>query len=253
MPTGSTSTSFRALATSACWRIVMNSVREMRSSWSSSSCERTLCSFSVTLPTCSASFSASATALTTSQRMPMSMFIRVSADREMNMRKSTKQTALSSRMAVHMSSRLSRKTPWISKVYMEVETESKKRLPRSDPAASCVKAIAKTYMKAVMRNRTVMTDRMADNMPLTRISSSGMTRIIRTMRVSLRSLKSLRMETLLKLSEPSTPAMTITMVKIHVSPTIMNTKQESKTNQASRRQSLVRRKDMKRTSHSKEK
>mmetsp|Transcript_32374 Transcript_32374/g.89267 ORF Transcript_32374/g.89267 Transcript_32374/m.89267 type:complete len:253 (+) Transcript_32374:269-1027(+) len=251
---GSTPTSFKAWAASRSCRIIMNSSLEMYSLQSSSSRDSTCCNFSVTAFTTMPSFSASETALTTSQSTPISMFITVSAERTMKTKYSTKQKKLLSSRVSHMKARLSRNTPWISSEKKEVPTVSKWVSPAGVPMASCVKAMANMYMTTSKRNMTVNTERMPATMPLTRIISSGIILMRRAIRVSLSSLKSRRMVTFPSTPRaPAPPKAAMIAVMSQVSMTIMKTSAESKTNQASRRQSRLYLNALKRTNHSKEK
>mmetsp|Transcript_1114 Transcript_1114/g.3417 ORF Transcript_1114/g.3417 Transcript_1114/m.3417 type:complete len:323 (+) Transcript_1114:365-1333(+) len=110
-PSGSTPTSCRANAASWFVRIFMNSSLEMRPLPSSSSASTIFSIFVLTNSTRICSFSVAATAETTSQSTPMSMFITISAERAMKMRKIVarmKDTCLMSSMTA---ARLSRKVP----------------------------------------------------------------------------------------------------------------------------------------------
>mmetsp|Transcript_99501 Transcript_99501/g.302116 ORF Transcript_99501/g.302116 Transcript_99501/m.302116 type:complete len:279 (-) Transcript_99501:110-946(-) len=252
-PTGSTPTSCSTEQASALSRTAMSSCLLIWKSLLSSICSRIACIFRIVKPNSMSSRSTSATALTTSQSTPISMFITVSAARSTNTKKRTKQRVFSLPILVQMNSRLSRKTPKISKEYMDSVTLLKKSAPISDPFASCVKAIAKMYMMTTSRPMTKPTERMAESMPLMRIISSGMERSILAILESLSSLNSRRMEVppMPELLPP--PVITITEVITQFSKTIISTSAESKMNQPSFAPSSFRLKDMKRTNHSKEK
>mmetsp|Transcript_64219 Transcript_64219/g.206871 ORF Transcript_64219/g.206871 Transcript_64219/m.206871 type:complete len:279 (+) Transcript_64219:530-1366(+) len=252
-PTGSTPTSCSTEQASALSRTAMSSCLLIWKSLLSSICSRIACIFRIVKPNSMSSRSTSATALTTSQSTPISMFITVSAARSTNTKKRTKQRVFSLPILVQMNSRLSRKTPKISKEYMDSVTLLKKSAPISDPFASCVKAIAKMYMMTTSRPMTKPTERMAESMPLMRIISSGMERSIRASRESRISRKSRRMEALPRPPVPPLPSRIWTVSITQVSMTIMKTRQESKTNHRSFNPSRFHLKAMNRTHHSKAK
>jgi len=88
---------------------------------------------------------------------------------------------------------------------------------------------------------------------LIKIMSSGMDRSIRAKRESRRSRNSLRMERPPMPPPPPVSRHSSTTVITQVSATIMDTRQESKTNHASLRQFLFPANELKRTYHSKKK
>mmetsp|Transcript_28798 Transcript_28798/g.61194 ORF Transcript_28798/g.61194 Transcript_28798/m.61194 type:complete len:289 (-) Transcript_28798:580-1446(-) len=250
-PTGSTPTSSKARAASGLARICMNSSLEICMSQFASSCSRICCSLPVTKVTTISSFSVLATALTTSQSTPISMFITVSAARRTKKPKSSKQTPLSLPISLQTAARLSSKVPYTRREYMDIPTLSKYLAPMMVSADNCVKAIAKTYMMMIKRHITKKTDRIADTIPLMRIMSSGMERSIRAMRDNRSRRKSRKMEAFPPRPPPPEPPDRVRIAFItQVSITIMKTRIESKVNHPSRRPFLFLLNALKRMNHS---
>mmetsp|Transcript_92028 Transcript_92028/g.269248 ORF Transcript_92028/g.269248 Transcript_92028/m.269248 type:complete len:279 (+) Transcript_92028:922-1758(+) len=197
---------------------------------------RTCCSLDFTKATSSASFSVEETAETTSQSTPISMFIMVIAA-SMTKKKNTKARNMYSSVRVSMTtSRSSKKTPCIAKVYIDCPTLWKYGDNASCSSANWVKNIAKMYTKNSRSIKVNTTDLVALAMPLTRIISSGTARSKRTMRAMRERRSSLAMRKMEALPMPAPASLDVNFTTndiTQVSMTIMKTSNESKANQAS--------------------
>mmetsp|Transcript_86097 Transcript_86097/g.240743 ORF Transcript_86097/g.240743 Transcript_86097/m.240743 type:complete len:279 (+) Transcript_86097:1107-1943(+) len=235
IPTTSTSTARNALTATSDSKIAKNSFLEISRFPSVSIASTTFPSLSCTRLTAISSRSTAATALTTSHSTPISMFITVSAPRSTKSRKMAGMTKPSSPRSPSTSPILSSSVPWISNVYMLLGTELKYFSPFLVPAVSCVKAIAKTYIRIKSKQRVKKTERMAATIPLMRIMSSGMARsslAILATRDKRKRRTNLRTDALPMPPPPAPPpAASMKRVSTHVSNTIMRTSVESKTNQ----------------------
>mmetsp|Transcript_34223 Transcript_34223/g.67373 ORF Transcript_34223/g.67373 Transcript_34223/m.67373 type:complete len:216 (+) Transcript_34223:625-1272(+) len=89
------------------------------------------------------SFSVEEMADTTSHKTPMSMLSSVSAEITAKIASTARQTPLSALTASTKSFRLSRKVPYMNRVYMDSDTPLKYISRNSVPSDNCVKAIAK--------------------------------------------------------------------------------------------------------------
>mmetsp|Transcript_49246 Transcript_49246/g.140925 ORF Transcript_49246/g.140925 Transcript_49246/m.140925 type:complete len:289 (+) Transcript_49246:295-1161(+) len=101
-------------------------------------------SLSLTKATSRASFSVDATASTTSQRMPISMFIIVRAAIITKSMKTHARPALSSRRVSISGRSSSKRAPCISRVYIDMKTPSKGSRMGGWSTATCAKNMAKT-------------------------------------------------------------------------------------------------------------
>mmetsp|Transcript_29015 Transcript_29015/g.76535 ORF Transcript_29015/g.76535 Transcript_29015/m.76535 type:complete len:297 (-) Transcript_29015:414-1304(-) len=236
-PSGSTPLSFSARTASLFSIIFSNSFLEIVESPLSSMAPITCAILPFTKFTVSASFSVAATALTTSQRIPIRVFKTVSAANKMNTKKNTAKNKLPPFVGPPRSSRTtfrsSKKVPCTSKVYMAEKIVEKYMAPASVPDINCTKAMAKMYIRIMSSMRTKNTERTDAIIPRTRIMSSGIARNIRTIldrrkRRNNRKIDAFPKPTLLPL-----PVARITPVIAHVSKTIIPTNSESNTNQAS--------------------
>mmetsp|Transcript_59805 Transcript_59805/g.106318 ORF Transcript_59805/g.106318 Transcript_59805/m.106318 type:complete len:223 (-) Transcript_59805:141-809(-) len=200
----------------------------------------------------SSSFSTAATAFTTSQRIPMSMFMTQREPPTINTMKRPATMKLSRPISDQTTVKLSRNVPWISKVYMECWILLKYFRPLEVPSETCLKMMEKMYMSISRSVSVSPTDLVAAKMPLSMIRSSGNARSIRASLDNRRSRSNRRRLACPPKPEPP-PWMRITTLITHVSPTIKATRQLSKTNHGSCNPLESFAKAMYRTNHSKEK
>mmetsp|Transcript_79533 Transcript_79533/g.165158 ORF Transcript_79533/g.165158 Transcript_79533/m.165158 type:complete len:329 (-) Transcript_79533:608-1594(-) len=201
-----------------------------------------------------ASFSVAATALTTSHKTPMSMFMTVIADIKTKSQNSIARAGLSCPTARTRGPRLSMKVPSMSNVYIDLTTLLKYLSPTAVESVNCRKAMPKTYSTIMRRQSVKKTERVAAAIPLRRMSNSGMARKSRTIR-AIRESRSkraiLRIDAFPMEPEAPWPTTSISPDISQPSKTIIKTRQESNTNQASFKHCRLRLKDKNRTVHSK--
>mmetsp|Transcript_66631 Transcript_66631/g.206030 ORF Transcript_66631/g.206030 Transcript_66631/m.206030 type:complete len:274 (+) Transcript_66631:450-1271(+) len=209
----------------------------------SSTSSKILCSFIRAYCTARSSRSAAATALTTSHRTPISMFITVSvAMRRKKSRASIRKT-LSCCRAVDSSLTSSKSAPLIHSVCMPSSTEPKCCFPTSVPLQSCWKPMENMYTTTANSKSIRPTQRMADTIPFTRIMSSGIarsSRAMRAMRVKRNNRKTRRTDVLPNptlFAASASLFINRTTVMTQVSDTMRITKAKSKQNHLSLRQS----------------
>mmetsp|Transcript_14871 Transcript_14871/g.40939 ORF Transcript_14871/g.40939 Transcript_14871/m.40939 type:complete len:227 (+) Transcript_14871:442-1122(+) len=208
---------------------------------------------SLTKLTAASSCSAFPTAVTTSQSTPMSMFITVKADNKTN----TKNTATAKcvltcpllNILVRMIPVLSMKVPSISSVHMQRGNVPKEylMLPTSPTSINMMMLKMYTSMPTIIKEDATARD--ASAMPFIIVTSSGIDLIIRAILVRRSSRKSLRGAK--PTPEEKFPEMCTTGAKIHVSTTIITSKQASNLNQLSVQQFHLRANAPKRTNNSK--
>mmetsp|Transcript_70078 Transcript_70078/g.169642 ORF Transcript_70078/g.169642 Transcript_70078/m.169642 type:complete len:292 (+) Transcript_70078:303-1178(+) len=244
-PTTSTSRSCMVRVASWLLMICTNSCLEMALLPSSSSTSlKIFSSFDFAYCTARSSRSAAATALTTSHKTPISMFITVSVAMRTNTSSSNMRGIPSCWRASASELMSSSRAPLIHRVCMPASTESKYCVPASVPWSSCWKAMAKTYSTTPSSSSIKPTHLAAETMPLTRIMSSGMARRSRAMRAMRVSRTSRRSRSIVFPSRccppPSnvSPVVRIAMDMTQVSPTISITRAKSKQNHASLKQFL---------------
>mmetsp|Transcript_47295 Transcript_47295/g.110506 ORF Transcript_47295/g.110506 Transcript_47295/m.110506 type:complete len:265 (-) Transcript_47295:376-1170(-) len=256
----STSASRKTLRTLALETMCWNSSKSMQPSLFSSapSC-RHVWRTSVVQLTCKASFSASATAVITSQRTPMSMFMMVMAETIMNKYISPRPRYSSVSIIIFsISETESRSVPCRSRLCMAPGTCLKYFSPTAVPTSAVLKAMAKTYRQMPSRIRVKPTDRAALQIAFTIIRSSGknrMRRAIRNSRVkrSNRAIRRIEASPKMVVPPPEPAIARTTMFMTQVSATIMNTRAKSKANQASLKQLHFLSNAMKRMKSSNEK
>mmetsp|Transcript_59954 Transcript_59954/g.169020 ORF Transcript_59954/g.169020 Transcript_59954/m.169020 type:complete len:229 (-) Transcript_59954:231-917(-) len=166
------------------------------------------------------------------------------------------RTGLSASSASMMMPGLSRSAPSRSSLCMETGTERKYLQPTLEPSVICLKATAKMYVMEKRSKSVYTTDFMAVQIPLSRISSSGIKRSSLAIR-SMRERRSRRSNRSMDGSPNAFPSMapvaSIQMLITHVSTIIKATRIESKMNHRSRSADWTHSKAPKRTVHSVEK
>mmetsp|Transcript_55574 Transcript_55574/g.119966 ORF Transcript_55574/g.119966 Transcript_55574/m.119966 type:complete len:277 (+) Transcript_55574:788-1618(+) len=239
-----------------------NSCLEMVPLPSVSIFSRTLVSFDFTKVMTAFSFSASATAATTSHSRPISMLSTVKDARKVNSRKTTVSNGENKRKLLANLVMSSRSVPERSKVHIARGIlpnlgSSHSYCGESSLLSWLLKTMENVYMNMSSKAKVDRTERRAIVMLLSRVTSSGTERMKRTIRVSRRRRNIRTMERLLKSDEKPSPLLELAAINpttrgiMTVSVTMRKTNAESKTNHLSRRPSSFLRKAPKRTHHSK--
>mmetsp|Transcript_12586 Transcript_12586/g.24637 ORF Transcript_12586/g.24637 Transcript_12586/m.24637 type:complete len:308 (-) Transcript_12586:486-1409(-) len=254
-PTTSTPTAARTGIACGCVTSCKNS--SLDNIWSSSSSApvslRSSSILSRTKPRERVSRSVEATADTTSQITPISIFIMVRAERKMKAYKTNNKNKLCSFMGSTKPAKLSINAALRSSSCIAAGTLGKKT-SHGESLHSWTKAMPKMYSRTKRRLRVKPTERIAASMPLMRMSSSGIARnslAMRAIRVR-RNKRAIRKIPAFCKPPPWPPLASNTTTGINqVSKTMVPTRNESKTNQASRSPLNFRLKAQKRITHSK--
>mmetsp|Transcript_107096 Transcript_107096/g.299795 ORF Transcript_107096/g.299795 Transcript_107096/m.299795 type:complete len:370 (+) Transcript_107096:1094-2203(+) len=256
-PTESTPTSSSNLQTCGFSRESNNSAFEILPSCSSSAWANNKAMRSLTNCTVNVSLSVAATALTTSHKTPMSMFITVNDDNSTKSHMRAAHTGTSLPTSRTRPPRLSIKVASIKRVYIDASTVLKYSSPTFVLSASCLKAIPNTYNRMRSKHNVKNTERVAATIPRMRISNSGIARKSLTILAILESRINRAMRNMEALPRappaPAPPSINMAADKAQVSNTIISTKAESKTNHASLTVFRFSLNEAKRTAHSKEK